>query len=277
MKEIKCTDNTFSHLYVNAFKKIILHGEHSSPRGMNVYEVSPAILILKNPRNRLLSFNKMRNIKRYCYGEALWYLSGSNRLDFIEQYSKFWKQISDDGITCNSAYGKYIFRDTYVTSDYDITNQWDFVKNTLREDTYSRQAIVHIKPIQTLKTKDVVCTLTLQFMIRNDKLDLIVEMRSNDFVKGLTYDVFQFTLLQELMAAELGISLGRYIHIANNLHIYEKDMQMLEEMIVSGINKNNKPLPPIPADFRTNDLLNLLKGNEPQSDFAKEFIKYDAR
>lgn len=276
MNEIYCKAETFSELYVKAFHSIALHGTSSSPRDQKVHEVSPAILILTNPRNRLLSFNEMRNIKRYCYGEALWYLSGSNSLEFISKYSKFWNKISDDGKTCNSAYGRYIFRDLYYDGTKFI-NQWQYVKQTLQQDSMSRQALIHIKPIQTAPTKDVVCTTILHFMLRDNKLDLIVSMRSNDLVKGLTYDVFQFTLLQELMAAELNVQLGRYIHIANNLHIYEKDVDATTNMISSGINKMNKPLPKIPANFRSVDLKNLLEDKPVTSRFAKEFKKYESQ
>lgn len=276
MNDLFCTGNTFSDLYSRTFYEMRAEAEKSSPRGINVFEVSPAVLILYNPRDRLLSFNEMRNIKRYCYGEALWYLSGSNRLDFINKYSKFWNKISDDGITCNSAYGKYIFTDVYLDDNEHFISQWEYVKRTLQNDSMSRQALIHIKPVQIQSTKDVVCTTILQFMIRDNKLDLIVNMRSNDFVKGLTYDVFQFTILQELMAAELGgIQLGRYVHIANNLHIYESDMDMVTKMIASGINRNYKLLPKIPADFRTVDLPLLLADMNPISKFAEEFKKYE--
>jgi thymidylate synthase len=49
-------------------------------------------------------------------------------------------------------------------------------------------------------------------------------MRSNDVFLGLPYDVFNFTMLQELMAVELGIELGSYIHFAASLHLYETDV-----------------------------------------------------
>lgn len=270
--------SSFTSLYEQTFNYIIKNGEKSNPRGFKVIEVAPAVLALGNPVDRLLCFNKMRNIKKYCYGEALWYLSGSNDLDFISKYSKFWNKISDDGKTCNSAYGKYIFNDKYMAANpgqpFKMTNQWDFVKETLMKDSDSRQAIIHIKPIQVIPTKDTVCTLTMQFMIRKNKLNLIVNMRSNDFYKGLTYDVFQFTLLQELMAAELNVELGEYIHIANNLHIYEQDIPAIQDMINSG-KRESELLPRIPADFREVDLQNLLNNEPLVSNFAKEFSKYN--
>ena len=266
--------HSFTELYEYAFDEIVTYGNTVTVRDKRVIEVGPAMLELKLPRDRLLSFNKMRNIKRYCYGEALWYMSGSNKLEFIEKYSKFWKHISDDGITCNSAYGKYIFYDMYPAGDYWLS-QWEYVKRTLRNDPTSRQAVIHIKPVQCAPTKDVVCTYIMQFSLRDGLLDLTVNMRSNDFYKGLTYDVFQFTLLQDLMAAELNVDLGKYVHIANNLHIYEEDFDKIKQMIESGYGPK-EILPPIPANFRHVDLPLLLAGLNPISEFAEEFKKYES-
>lgn len=112
-------------------------------------------------------------------------------------------------------------------------------------------------------------------MIRNNRLNLIVNMRSNDIFKGLTFDVFQFTLLQELMAAELGVELGTYTHIDNNLHVYENDIPKIRQMLDSGT-VEPELLPPIPKDFRRGDLMYLLADNchESLSEFSKEFWKY---
>lgn len=274
MNVIYVEADTFTTLYQYVFHEITVLGDRQNVHNKNVLEVGPAVLQLFNPRNRLLCFNKMRNIKRYCYGEALWYMSGSNKLEFIEKYSKFWKHISDDGITCNSAYGKYIFYDMYPTDDC-WSSQWEYVRRTLQNDPTSRQAVIHIKPIQCAPTKDMVCTYVLQFSLRNNKLSLTVNMRSNDFYKGLTYDVFQFTLLQELMAAQLDVELGEYVHIANNLHIYEEDLDKIKVMIESG-HAQEEILPPIPADFRCVDLPLLLAGLNPISKFAEEFKKYES-
>ena len=44
----------------------------------------------------------------YAIGELLWYWSGRNDVEFIDHFSKFWRNISDDGKTANSAYGYII-------------------------------------------------------------------------------------------------------------------------------------------------------------------------
>ena len=74
----------------------------------------------------------------------------------------------------------------------------------------------------------VEAAIALQFFIRDDKLQLVANMRSSDLVLGISYDVPAFTFLQELMARELGIEVGTYIHVSNSLHVYEKHFDLIK-------------------------------------------------
>ena len=168
----------------------------------------------------------------------------------------------------NSAYGKYIFNHRPIKgwgTKYDnelgqVKSQWEFVKEVLTKDPYSRQAVIHIKPVQMYETKDVTCTFMLHFFIRDNKLDLITTMRSNDLLFGTTYDVFMFTFLQELMAAELGVELGTYKHFTSNMHIYEKDIEVINNILNENAeNVETYKFFGIPADFRQKDLPILLE------------------
>ena len=49
-------------------------------------------------------------------------------------------------------------------------------------------------------------------------------MRSNDLHRGTPYNLIQFTTLQEVMAGWLGVELGEYLHFADSLHVYERDL-----------------------------------------------------
>lgn len=182
-------------------------------------EVLNAVTVIENA-SRGIVFSKIRNMPmRYAVGELLWYLSGSNKLSDIAPYSKFWEDISDDGETLNSAYGHRIG----VFYGFD---QWNFVRELLIQDPMSRQAVIHIKDASDVHTKDVPCTLSIQYFIRDNLLHSTVYMRSNDLWKGFPYDVFAFTSLQVLMAMELGVGVGSYTHISASLHLYEKDMEV---------------------------------------------------
>lgn len=181
-------------------------------------EVINAISILYDPTRNILK-SKIRNLPmRYAIGEMLWYMSGSNSLKEIQKYTNGWDRMSDDGETVNSNYG-------YCIKHKFGFDQWEFVKNELEENPNSRRAIIHIKEASCEESKDVNCTVCLQFFIRDNKLHLTTYMRSNDLWMGFPYDVFQFTNMQILMSMELGRDIGTYTHIAGSLHLYERDVK----------------------------------------------------
>lgn len=264
------TYKSFQEAYLDLTEMVMTKGTEMTVRGLKVKEIMPYNFAISNPRDRLLNLECRKNMYRYIFGELMWYLSGNDRVDFISEYAKFWEHISDDECHSNSAYGKYIFRpmkrkgEGIIYDEYDSKNpegmsQWEFCKTLLRDDPNTRQAVIHIKPIQMYNTADTVCTMYLHFMCRNNKLDLHVSMRSNDVIRGTCYDVFMFTFLQELMAKELGLKVGTYYHHADNIHIYETDYDKANEIIAElKTNKTRKMLSEIPDDFIMNDLSLLL-------------------
>lgn len=185
--------------------------------GNVVGEVLNAHTVIKNPRKGIVLSETRKMPMKYAVGELLWYLSGSNKLSDIAPYAKFWENISDDGVTLNSAYGYRIF-------EYFGFNQWEHIKKLLKEDPYSRQAIIHIKDASNKPTKDLPCTISLHYQIRDNLLHSTAYMRSNDIWLGFPYDVFAFTSLQVKLAMELGVDLGFYNHIAGSLHLYENNV-----------------------------------------------------
>ena len=182
-------------------------------------EIINATSIIKDPTRNILK-SEIRNLPmRYAIGEMLWYMSGSVKLQEIQKFTKGWDRMSDNGITVNSNYG-YCIKEKY---GFD---QWEFVKKELKNNPNSRRAIIHIKEPSNKHSKDINCTVCLQFFIRDNKLHLTTYMRSNDLWMGFPYDVFQFTNMQVLMSMELERPVGIYTHIAGSLHLYERDIKV---------------------------------------------------
>ena len=193
--------------------------EDSSRDGAVVGEYLDAVMVVKDPTRSIVT-SKIRNMPmRYAVGELAWYLSGSNKVKDISQYAQKWVDISDDGETNNSAYGYRIFN----KFGFD---QWEYVKDLIRKDPNTRQAVIHIKDASNTPTKDTPCTVYLQFFLRNNKLNLSVHMRSNDIWMGVPYDMFSFCFLQVKMAMELGVEVGTYTHYAGSLHMYQRDYEI---------------------------------------------------
>ena len=194
------------------------HGSSASRDGAVTGEIINAVTVIDDPKDNLVTSPIRKLSHKYAIGELLWYLSGSNKLDAIANYSKAWNKLSDDGETVNSAYGHRIFE----KFGFD---QWEHVKGLLEADPNSRQAVIHIKEPNPEKTKDLPCTVALQYFIRDGKLYATTYMRSNDIWLGFPYDVFTFTCLQIKMAFELGVGIGSYTHIAGSLHLYSRNVQ----------------------------------------------------
>ena len=220
-----------------------------SPRGKKIHELISPTILLRHPRARLLNLKSRDTKYGFGVGEFLWYWAGKNDLDTMVYYNKRMKDFSDDGKTVNSAYGYRIRTD----SKYYGSTQWNACKKALLQDQDSRRAILIINNsfdnIRAVEegSKDVPCTLSLQFFIRNNQLILHTNMRSNDAIWGLTYDLFSFTLLQEAMMLDLnasglpGLQMGEYIHTAGSLHLYDQHFEMAEKIITEGTSSKFRP------------------------------------
>lgn len=186
-----------------------------------VGEFINAITVITDPTRNIVQSDIRKLNLRYMIGEMLWYLSANNNLSEIQKYTHAWDRMSADGLTVNSNYGHKIHK-------FYGFDQWEFVKETLKNDPNSRQAVIHIKD-PGVHSKDTPCTVCLQFFVRDNKLYLTTYMRSNDVWMGLPYDIFTFTCYQIRMAMELGYDLGCYTHIAGSLHLYERNSKLEKE------------------------------------------------
>ena len=166
MREFK----NFTDCYLSLVREVYNEYEYeSSPRGQRIKEKLGVSFRINNPRNRYPFIEGRKFSPMYFAAEMLWYVSGNNSTKWISNYSKFWKNISDDGETANSAYGARIFQKNDIIANGRL-NQWEFVKNELKNDPDSRRAVIHLRtPDDGVDAKlDVPCTLALQFFIRNN-------------------------------------------------------------------------------------------------------------
>ena len=202
-------------------------GTDSSRDGAVVGEIINAVTTIEDPTRCILRSSIRKLPMRYCVGELLWYLSGNPNLKAIQLYTNAWDRMSDDGETVNSNYGHRI-QHAVDEVDGKLFDQMKMVEHLLSVDPSSRQAMIHIKQARDVlvnPTKDLNCTVCLQFFIREGKLYMTTYMRSNDLWMGFPNDVFQFTCIQIYLAMKLNLQLGTYTHVAGSLHLYERDYE----------------------------------------------------
>ena len=199
--------------------------EASASRDGNVVsEVINATTVIKDPTRNFMTNHIRRMPVRYAIGELLWYMHANRDLSSIQLYTKNWDRMSDDGENVNSNYG-------WCIKDKFGFDQYKSILFMLRQDLNTRQAVIHIKePDEFIGkkhvSKDVNCTVCMQFFVRDMKLHMTTYMRSNDLWLGFPFDIFQFMNLQVLLCmdlADMGVTLGTYTHHAGSLHLYERD------------------------------------------------------
>ena len=93
-------------------------------------------------------------------------------------------------------------------------------------------------------------------------------MRSSDIILGLAYDVPAFTTMQEILANELGVDLGEYVHTSNSLHCYERDFVMLNDIVEEGSNLNSAGggMSPYPKTFPIGELMDIERSINAMSE-----------
>lgn len=290
---------SFEESYPALLKALLEEGNNVSPRGMLTKEISPVGITIKNPRKKVISSKIRKPNYGFMVGELLWILQGSNNVEHIAHYNKQWSSFSDDNVTLNGAYGQRIFKwdglfDIYEIDSVDdegnahpeisceqiVMNQFELAYEQLKADPDSRQAtIVLFNPVQDYRvTKDKPCTNLIRFMIRDNKLNMTVFMRSNDIIKGYFYDIFNFAMLQEIMAGKLGIEVGKYTHIADSLHLYESDFELAKSIIDSqepSLYDNFNLLDARILQDSIDDELNKIFGIEATTRTMGDLIKLD--
>lgn len=220
----KCHAQTVNDAWEYWYKNLAAQakrGKNDTSRdGAVVGEYLNAITVIDDPTRFIVTSPIRKMPMRYAVGELLWYLSSNNGLKAIQNFTSAWDRMSDDGKVVNSNYGHKIH-------EFYGFDQWDYVKKCLEKDRNSRQAVIQIRPAEDYiekPTKDMPCTVSLQFFIRDNKLHLTVYMRSNDIWMGFPYDCFNFCAFLVKMAMELNVEIGTYTHIAGSLHLYERNL-----------------------------------------------------
>ena len=139
--------------------------------------------------------------------------------------------------------------------DFKINAGWDytyhdrfkkhlpFVIGELKRNRESRRAVISIRDNDVdSRNKDAACMQSLQFFIRNNKLDCMVLFRSNDLPEAFFFNAFGLIMLQEKIAAELEVKPGTYTHRSNSMHCYEKDFLLLKNFVKAINEKPNEEL-----------------------------------
>lgn len=160
-----------------------------------------------------------------------WYKKGDRTDTSIIKYFDEYKRCVDKSHPkFNSNYGYYAY----------VQNGLSRCIRVLMRNKNTRHACFCINNNDAMgpTSIDKLCTNTIQFFIRNDKLEMVVQMRSSNFLTLLPYDVFMFTVFYQQVYSYL-VHYSQYtelrtglIHMqAASLHMFTADKQRYQECI----------------------------------------------
>lgn len=191
--------------------------EMDSRNGSVVTIPEPVLAVLKYPMNRVL-FNSIRDANPFFHvAEVVWMFSGSRDVSFIKQFNNRYAEYAEDNGLVHGAYG-------HRWLNHFGMDQITFAIGMLKDNPGDRRVVINMwDPAADLgeNKRDLPCNTQILPRVVGNKLDLLVVNRSNDMVWGMMgANIVHFTYLQELFARSLGVEVGSYRVVTNNLHVY---------------------------------------------------------
>lgn len=131
------------------------------------------------------------------------------------------------------SYGQRLFNYRNVKDQID-----KFVYPLLKNDPNSRRGmtILYDPLVDSFKDKKSVPGLiSIYFKIHKSKLEITVNIRSNDFFIGWPANIYQINLLQKHLAEKLNINTGKITIFSNSAHIFQEHFEKIRKVI--GVNQ----------------------------------------
>lgn len=195
-----------------------------SSRAGQTKELLGAAFTIREPRQRWVSSREPAINPAFAIAEVIWIVSGRCDSAFLNYWNPALPKFAGTGKNYHGAYG-------YRIRKHLGLDQLERAYQALSRNPDTRQVVLQIWdssidfPAEdgSPRDPDIPCNICSFAKIRNDKLEWTQILRSNDLFLGLPHNFVQFTSLQEILAAWLGVDVGHYRHFADCLHIYTRD------------------------------------------------------
>ena len=176
--------------------------------------------------------NNTNTVKR-AIDEVLWiWQKKSNKIE--ELNSHIWDQWADSEGTIGKAYGyqmgkKYEFKTKVGNQEMD---QVDYVLYLLKNDPSSRRIMTNIFNHAELKDMNLEpCVYGTQWLVKQGKLHLILNQRSQDMLAANGWNVMQYAALQSMFAQVARLEVGTLTHNIGDCHIYDRHIPLVKKLI----------------------------------------------
>ena len=164
-----------------------------------------------------------------CIDELLWiWQKKSNNVN--ELNSHVWDAWADKNGSIGKAYGYQLgIKHKYKEGEFD---QVDRVLYDLKYNKGSRRILTNLYNHQDLHEMNLYpCAYSVTFNVTGNKLNAILNQRSQDMVTANNWNVCQYAVLVHMFAQVSGLEVGELVHVIADAHIYDRHLPILEDMM----------------------------------------------
>ena len=166
---------------------------------------------------------------KLCTDEMLWiWQKKSNNIKDLK--SHVWDEWADENGSIGKAYGYQLgVKHKYKEGMFD---QVDRVIYDLKNNPYSRRIITNIYVHEDLSEMNLYpCAYSMTFNVTGNKLNAILNQRSQDILAANNWNVCQYAILIHMLARECNLEVGELVHVIADAHIYDRHVPIIKELI----------------------------------------------
>ncbi len=161
--------------------------------------------------------------------EILWiWQKKSNKI--ADLHSHIWDSWAGEDGTIGKAYGYQLgVKNIYKDGEFD---QVDRVLYDLKHNPASRRIMTNIYNFADLHEMNLYpCAYSMTFNVTGDRLNGILNQRSNDMAVANGWNVMQYAVLLHMFAQVSGLKVGELVHVIADAHIYDRHIESVKDML----------------------------------------------
>ena len=161
--------------------------------------------------------------------EILWiWQRKSNNIRDLKPH--IWDEWADEDGSIGKAYG-YQMAKKYKFAQGEM-DQVDNVLWQIKNQPQSRRIMTNIYNFEDLSEMNLEpCAYSMTFNVTGNKLNAILNQRSQDILAANNWNVVQYSILLMMFAQASGLMPGQLVHVISDAHIYNKHVPVIEEII----------------------------------------------
>jgi len=228
--------NQAEHQYLDLLCDVLQNGVYREGRNGGTYGVFGRQIRF----NLADGFPLLTTKKLFFKGivvELLWFLRGDTNVKYLHEHGvHIWDQWADSNGELGPVYGKQWRSWPCPVTKADrargvVSKSWDQITsviNSLIQDPHGRRHIVTAwNPAEIDDMALPPCHCLFQFFVADGKLSCQLYQRSADLFIGVPFNIASYALLTHLIAREVGLGVGEFVHTFGDVHIYHNHVDQV--------------------------------------------------